>query len=186
MTCSGFSAASRHYQCHKLVQSRYIPEIDRFSDIHEEASIVKPIAGRPRDLQTSIRHLRPRRTAMLCNSAAPIHSYGVQAPCQKSGRSYESRNWSHVAVFSWFLSSCTIVLRRNDLFLPRPIVAQHGVHNANQIVSGRHQRDFLTFRIPLLDPLMEATHGGTALNASPGSLGEKVPYDRRPTARDVP
>ena len=58
---------------------------------------VKPIAGRPRDLQTSIRHLRPQRTAMLCNSAAPIHTHGVQAPCQKSGRSNESRYRSHVS-----------------------------------------------------------------------------------------
>ena len=69
-------------------------------DIHEEASFVKPIAGRPRDLQTSIRHLRPQRTAMLCNSAAPIHSYGVQAPCQKSGCSNESRYRSHIALIS--------------------------------------------------------------------------------------
>ena len=41
-----------------------------------------------------------------------------------------------------------------------------------QIMGSRHQRDLFTFRIPLLDPLMEATNGGTALNASPGSLRE--------------
>lgn len=52
------------------------PQNVSFFNIHEEA-VVKLIARRIRDLQTSIRHLRLRRTATNLISTAPIHAHGV-------------------------------------------------------------------------------------------------------------
>jgi hypothetical protein len=43
----------------RLFSNFYVAEVVALFYIHEEAFFVKPIAGRPRVLQTSIRHLRP-------------------------------------------------------------------------------------------------------------------------------
>jgi hypothetical protein len=56
-----------------------------FFNIHEEA-LVKSIAGRIRDLHTSIRHLRSSRTATNFISAAPLQAHGV------AGRQLKNRD----------------------------------------------------------------------------------------------